>query len=521
MSKENDDLTGFWWIPSNPANKLAGIFRYSKDNGMNLNLIGSFIDEQTITDVGTKYPVIFGATNNKEITLINCSVTESSFSTSGFSSLKCRVDKVFIGAHLSFPEENLFYKVEVEYTYLTDWIGEIQFSTSNISREKYQEYQVTYHIPNAYAFVSKSACLKLNFALDGKTSLFRTNISKKITLEIEVENDLKFEEFITRFVYPLQNFLTFVTGKLNALERIDVYSRQKNTIFYQNQNISLPIQVIDNQIYHGEERKENFQLSNVLFSFQYVKDKFGEIINKWIENHEHFEATCNLYFGIQYQNQLYLEQKFLSIAQAVESFHRHSLKYKIMVLPKDEHKKKINAILSSIPEEHKDWLKQKLSFSNEPSLHDRLSELIETVKESIEPLLGDINSFIKKVKDTRNYLTHYDRSGKKKAIEGLELFWLIQGMSFLLQALFLSELEFSCEDIKIFISKDPMFTLVRDNLRTEVIELGLTQKLIKTSPLAPLPQEKRIRKNRILRPFFRKRRGWMMRRIFILRKLKE
>ena len=513
MITRNDDLAGFWWIPSNPDNKLAGIFSYSKESGMQLNLIGSFVD------VSTKYPVIFGATNNKEITLINCSVTNSNFSTSGFSSLKCRVDNVFIGAHLSFPEENLFYKVEVQYTYLTDWIGEIQFSTSNISRENHEEYQVTYHLPNAYTFALRSALLKLKFNLDSKINLFRTNISKKITLEIEVENDLKFEEFITRFVYPLQNFLTFVTGKPNALERIDVYSRQKNTISHHNQNISLPIQVIRNQIYHGEDRKENFQLSDFLFGFQDVKDKFGEIIDKWIENHEHYEVTCNLYFGIQYQDQLYLEQKFLNIAQAVESFHRHSLKYKIMVLPKDEYKKKINAILSSTPKEHEDWLKQKLSFSNEPSLHDRLSELIKTVKESIQPLLGDTNLFIKKVKDTRNYLTHYDSSSKKKASKELELFWLIKGMSFLLQSLFLAELEFSCEEIKVFISKDPMFTLVRDNLKTEVIESKLRQESIKTSSsLSSFPQEMKIQKSRIFRPFFRRRRWWRMRRIFILRK---
>jgi hypothetical protein len=468
MSKENEDLAGFWWIPSNPDNKLAGIFSYSTESGMQLNLIGSFIDEQTVTDVSTKYPVIFGATNNKEITLINCTVTNSSLNTSGFSSLKCRVDKMFIGAHLSFPEENLFYKVEVQYTYLADWIGEIQFSTSNISKETHQEYQVTYCLPKAYAFASKLARLKLKFALDGKINLLRTNISKKITLEIEVENDLKFEEFITRFVYPLQNFLTFVTGKPNALERIDVYSRQKNTIFYQNQNVSLPIQAIGNQIYHGEDRKENFQLSDVLFGFQDVKDKFGKVINKWLENYECFETTCNLYFGIQYQDQLYLEQKFLSIAQAVESFHRHSHKFSTRVLPKKEHNKKIALIIKNTPQEYQEWLGKKLDFSNQPSLHERLSEMIESVKEVIEPLVGDIDLFIKKVKDTRNYFTHYDKSNKKKAMQGSNLFWLIQSLSFLLQALLLAELGFSSGEIKGFISSKSMFNLVRDNLKAEI-----------------------------------------------------
>ena len=469
MITENNELAGFWWIPSNPDSKLAGIFSRSKENGMSLNLIGSFYDEGNIITTSKKYPVIFGITNNKKITLINCSVTNSSFSTSGFSSLKCRVDKVFIGAYLHFPEEDLFYKVEVQYTYLTNWIGEIQFTTSNISTETHEEYQIVCRLPKAYAFSSKQACLKLKYDLDGENNFLKIDLCKKITLEIEVEVDLPFEEFITQFVYPIQNFLTFVTGKPNALERIDVYSRQKNTISHNNQNISLPIQAIGNQIYHGEDRKENLQLSDVLFGFQDVKDKFGEVIDNWIKTYECFETTCNIYFGIQYQDRLYLEQKFLSIAQAVESFHRHSPAFKTMVVPKEEHKKKIDIIIKNTPQEYQEWLKQKLSFSNEPSLHSRLSEMIESVKESIEPLVGDLDLFIKKVKDTRNYLTHYDKSSKKKAVQGVDLFWLIQSLSFLLQALLLAELGFSKEEIKGFISSKSMFNFVRDNLKINPI----------------------------------------------------
>ncbi len=471
MITENNELAGFWWIPSNPDNKLAGIFSRSKENGMSLNLIGSFSDEENrIITTTKKYPIIFGIVGNKEITLINCSVTNSSFSTSGFSSLKCRIDKLFIGAYLHFPEEDLFYKVEVQYTYLTNWIGEIQFTTSNTSTENHEEYQIVCRLPKAYAFSSKQACLKLKYDLDGEDNFLKIDLCKKITLEIEVEVDLSFDVFITQFVYPIQNFLTFVTGRPNALERIDVYSRQKNTISYQNKNISLPIQAIRNQIYHGEDRKENFQLSDILFGFQDVKEKFGEIVDKWLENYECFEATCNLYFGIQYQDQLYLEQKFLSIAQAVESFHRHSSKFSTRVLPKEEHNKKIDVIIKNAPLEYQEWLRQKLNFSNEPSLHNRLSEMIDSVKEAIEPLVGDIDLFIKKVKNTRNYFTHYDKSNKKKAMQGLDLFWLIQGLSFLLQALLLAELGFSNEEIKGFISSNSMFNLVRDNLKAEIAE---------------------------------------------------
>lgn len=58
---------------------------------------------------------------------------------------------------------------------------------------------------------------------------------------------------------------------------------------------------------------------------------------------------------------------------------------------------------------------------------------------------SDENSFIKQVRNTRNYLTHYDKSLQGKAIKGEDLYWLTQTLEFLLQACFLKGLGFSTE----------------------------------------------------------------------------
>ena len=55
-------------------------------------------------------------------------------------------------------------------------------------------------------------------------------------------------------------------------------------------------------------------------------------------------------------------------------------------------------------------------------------------------------------------------------MQGSNLFWLIQSLSFLLQALLLAELGFSSGEIKGFISSKSMFNLVRDNLKAEIAE---------------------------------------------------
>lgn len=56
--------------------------------------------------------------------------------------------------------------------------------------------------------------------------------------------------------------------------------------------------------------------------------------------------------GINYQRTSY-ERHFLNAVQALEAYHR--LTRRNEVLPKPELKLKIKSILSSAPEEHREW----------------------------------------------------------------------------------------------------------------------------------------------------------------------
>ena len=80
-------------------------------------------------------------------------------------------------------------------------------------------------------------------------------------------------------------------------------------------------------------------------------------------------------------------------------------------------------MVESCPEEHKDWLSQRLHFANEIFLADRLKELTLP----FENLLGNPDSIevmVKQIKNTRNYLTHFDPELQKKAAKGRDL-WLL------------------------------------------------------------------------------------------------
>ena len=124
--------------------------------------------------------------------------------------------------------------------------------------------------------------------------------------------------------------------------------------------------------------------------------------------------------------------------QGIETFHRrrrHNEKE-----PKETHKIKIAAILEGCPTEHQTWLKEKLNFSNEPTLQERLIELFAEIDEKLKDhLFPKVDEIFKNSKNSRNYYTHYNKSLEKKALKHTPLFYLTERLKIFLLILLLKE----------------------------------------------------------------------------------
>jgi hypothetical protein len=119
-----------------------------------------------------------------------------------------------------------------------------------------------------------------------------------------------------------------------------------------------------------------------------------------------------------------------------------------------EHKRRLEQIYERVPEQHLKWLKEQLAFSHEISFKNRIKDLCNKFQPIISPLTKNPNKFAAKVRDTRNYYTHYNQSLKSKAAKQNELFRLSQILNFLLQSCLLTELGFTSELCQSLISKD-------------------------------------------------------------------
>lgn len=240
--------------------------------------------------------------------------------------------------------------------------------------------------------------------------------------------------------HHMQNLLSLLIGEpVNVLE---VYGYVENSepieIYFLNQKF--------------EENYESVLPPYMLLCLRDIKDMFDSFLKNWFNKVNLIEPIFNLYFSTLYNNHMYLEQRFLNLIQALESYHRRIKNNNDISI--EDHKKRIENILNSVNEKYKGWLKSKLSYSNEPSLRKRLNDLInEDCKQLLNLNSKSKKSLINKLCEIRNYYTHYDISLKYKVPNYNDISSLSYKMMALLEYYFFIQLGLSNENSKELILK--------------------------------------------------------------------
>jgi hypothetical protein len=254
------------------------------------------------------------------------------------------------------------------------------------------------------------------------------------------------------------------TDRPNSIVDVYGYSRGK-TVTVSNEDIpELPIRIIFHQYYHASKESAQLFPGDMLFTFKDVADDFDGVIERWLKFATELNSVCNLFYSVKYAPRMHQEHQFLNIAHALESYHRRRIRNQ--ELAPQAHEDRVRAILDRAPQEHKSWLQKRLGpYSNEPSFGCRIGELIEEMDEVMSLLVSDRETFIRKVVDTRNFYTHYDPSLKKRAAHRLDLYWLAQKLSFLMEGCFLKELGFPSEKRRELFQNNRRYSFVMN--RTE------------------------------------------------------
>ena len=94
-------------------------------------------------------------------------------------------------------------------------------------------------------------------------------------------------------------------------------------------------------------------------------------------------------------------------------------------------------------------MKERLSQAYTLTLAERLKELVGKCPEAIRTkYIADEETFIKQIRDSRNYYTHYDKSGKKHMLENIDLMLVSEIIRLIIVCNILLCLKFSPDDLE-------------------------------------------------------------------------
>jgi hypothetical protein len=182
----------------------------------------------------------------------------------------------------------------------------------------------------------------------------------------------------------------------------------------------------------------------MLFSYGTIRSNAKDVFNNWINAYEIIAPALSLYFSTKIGAQKYLEGKFLALAQGLETYHRRTSDEKAM--DSNEFESLVAIIIEACPDQHVEWLKGRLTHGNEINLAKRLKRIIEPFKDKLGNS-RERKSLLRKIVDTRNYLTHYNEDLKDSAAHGSELWGLCQKMEVIFQLHFLKVIGFGDKEI--------------------------------------------------------------------------
>lgn len=428
--KENFEIEGIWFLPSDPNQIVSGTLRFDTVGRIQLDTIGSLggYDDDPNIILGT-------STDGKKYTLLDTMLIGARDNSSGMSTRSYSIDHLIKNGHFKNLTDIQFDRLYCQYNLFEDWVGSSVFQVTESIKDNVLE--IKYHQPDDFNFeVNESINGKITFS---RTSFNRQRLQTLVNLEQQNYFELEFKDpvdlqTLMECQHKFQNFLTLATAENVFPEKVVVRNTRDTSL---NEGLEVYFSPF------GE--KKNIVVSKIekfmLFTFKDVKDKFSDIISSWYIKCNELEPVIFLLFNNLYNKGKFSPFSFLGIIQALETFHRYLNPTPESVISK--HEKRVKNISDSLTGIDKGWIKYKLKYAFEPSLHDRLNEILDNYStEIILQLLDDREKFIRTVVNDRNFYTHYDKRLEETKMNMPELIRVTEILQLILTTCILTEIGF-------------------------------------------------------------------------------
>ena len=416
---------GYFWLPQNPEKKLPGELHISDFGQIELNLMG-VLDNPERDDV-ENFITIFGPNNHefdrlygklldgKQITLLKCyrahyNINFNISGRSGYSSFNA--EYALVGANLQDGEAT-FSKLEFSVEGLDDWLN------FDVFEHKAQTETVNgvdrFTGAGAVEYVTRSSpSFNLN---NGIKVLFRSPVlcdqSRHPTFSLSLKSQPCIllvsdkPKDIRDFIELADIILKFIALAVDQEVQFQSFILLDDSLGH-----VVPVQTF---FQTRASRKPEYKpgIQKVLFTLTDIENMFEATMNAWFRLYEQDGTgpALNLYFAAAWKETEFVDTGLLLLSQAIEVLHRKTFPQN-KPMDKKVFKKLTKEFLESTPEDIPDLIKDRINLANNPSLRDRVKEMMMPFENWFRDNEKS-EDFAKSVSKTRNYLTHYSSKSRK------------------------------------------------------------------------------------------------------------
>lgn len=420
------EYRGFWYLPSDPENSVAGTVTYYPNEKIVLELIGSFGDSlMAVFKDNEEETILYGKTSDaKDITLLQCRQSFSLNFSAKFPILKFTCDFMIVGKHILGLDEKCRYWAMVRIPELTYWCHPEAIGLNYLNDdEKISRIALSFNtkyrdeeniIEEVQIDENTSIVLLRGVCFNESEQRLSPKIEQYTYIEIHKKNTTSIKDLLSD-LFMFEQFLSFATLKIVKCSSITLLYQEDKGRKYK------AIEVIHPFFDRQDTERQSIKAYDFLFNHATIKEIYPEILRKWYNEPMELAPIRGHLISSLEKKKIYSSVDFLIVVQAIEGFYRRfrSAKYR---------------------KEHN--IEGKASSKLHPMLTELLTEFsdIDLLKRNAI----DIDAVV----DSRIYFSHFmPKTNNLKAIDGWELLEEARKLRILLLCCVLSLLGFNNNQI--------------------------------------------------------------------------
>ena len=405
---------GVWWLPANPERRFPGLLSH----GVNANRVAFFGTDADIpaglSRPGLQQPwsaqIVLGQLDNgTACTPHEVHEQAGPITSSGFHQSMVETEWLLLGAHFETPEAIRFKSLRLNFTSLDEWMWTRPLVALDEVRQEghLRALRATCEIrlPTYVSVPAIGADVTFGYDISSHDDIASHTFRRQPWISLSFGTDCGLTKCFDH-MRQCQDFLTLFAGGPVALTHFvacvgSAGDGKKVQIFFPRAFDPL---------------RESISRVHLLLPMRAIENRLSEIVPTWFAKWTELRESVSLFFSTFYNQETFIESQFLSLSQALEVYSRVTAEGKY--LTEAEYEAARQALVRAIPanpssdsqvsRDFRTSMSNRLRWGNEFSLRKRVKNLLASLEpDTVALVCANPSKYVKRLADTRNYLTHY------------------------------------------------------------------------------------------------------------------